>query len=252
VKAEAFVIHLARAQGRAPQVERLCKNLPMPVTVINAIDAETLSDQEIARVYRPGLHRPHYPFSLRRTEIACFLSHRRAWQMILDRGLDAALIVEDDVEPMPEFQGLLQHALTSAGRGDFLRFPKKARERGPTMAEDGPARIFVPRSVALGMQAQLVGRDAAAELLAFTREFDRPVDTIIQMRWLHGVRILSSSPVAVREVAAELGGTTVQGKAKPLAEILSREFNRRWYRLALQARNFRESLTRSRTGSVTH
>ena len=30
--------------------------------------------------------------------IGCFLSHRRAWQRLVDTGVDAALICEDDIE----------------------------------------------------------------------------------------------------------------------------------------------------------
>jgi GR25 family glycosyltransferase involved in LPS biosynthesis len=237
MKVEAFVIHLSRAQGRAPQVERLKASLPMPVTVIDAVDAELLRDDEIETVYRPDLQRPRYPFPLRRTEIACFLSHRKAWQTIIERGLDAGLVVEDDVELQPNFQEVLGLSLGHATPGDYLRFPKQARERGRATAEAGASCLFEPRALGLGMQAQLVGRDAASELLAFTREFDRPVDTTIQMRWLHGVRVLSSTPVAIREVAAELGGTTVQGKEKPFTEILSREVSRAGYRFAVRIRN---------------
>lgn len=232
MKVEAFVIHLARATGRAPQVERLRQNLTIPVTVIDAVDAEQLSEEEIVRVYRPGLHRPRYPFPLRRTEVACFLSHRKAWQTIMERGLDAGLIIEDDVELLPGVHHLFDSGLACATTKDVLRFPKKARERGAALNENGANRIFEPRLVGLGMQAQLVGRDAAGELLAFTREFDRPVDTTIQMRWLHGVRVLSSSPVVIREVAAALGGTTVQGKGKSHAETLLREMLRARYRFS--------------------
>ncbi|MEM1130996.1 MAG: glycosyltransferase family 25 protein, partial [Pseudomonadota bacterium] len=57
-------------------------------------------------------HRPDFPFALfndligphfwgsdhvKPGAIGCFLSHRAAWQTVLDRGWDAALIAEDDV-----------------------------------------------------------------------------------------------------------------------------------------------------------
>ncbi|WP_309083172.1 glycosyltransferase family 25 protein [Chelativorans sp.] len=251
MKVEAFIIHLARAHGRAPQVERLREALlPMPVTVIDAIDAERLSEDEIARVYRPGLHRPRYPFPLRRAEIACFLSHRTAWQTIIDRNLDAGLVVEDDVELLPNFRDVLELALANARPGDYVRFPKQARESdSQVVAEAGASRLFLPKVLGLGMQAQLVGREAASELLAFTRKFDRPVDTTIQMRWLHGVRVLSSAPVAIREVAAKLGGTTVQGKGKPFGEILSREVSRAGYRFAVAMRDVLNSRTAKDRGN---
>jgi len=234
VKAEAFVIHLARARGRAPQVERLRQSLPMPVTVIDAVDAERLSDEEIARVYRPVLHRPRYPFPLRRTEVACFLSHRMAWKTIIDRGLDAGLVIEDDVELLPNFPAMLSLARAKSRPGDYVRFPKQARENGRAIAQTGEASLIEPRHLGLGMQAQLVGRDAAQALLDVTETFDRPVDTTIQMRWLHRARVLTTAPLAIREVAADLGGTTVQGKGKSIRETLLREVLRARYRFAVK------------------
>jgi GR25 family glycosyltransferase involved in LPS biosynthesis len=74
-------------------------SLPLPVNIIDAVDGLKLSDGEISAVYRKNLHRPRYPFELGKAEVGCFLSHRKAWQEILDRGLDAGLIVEDDVAP---------------------------------------------------------------------------------------------------------------------------------------------------------
>src|SRR5438034_3575043 len=44
------------------------------------------------------------PFSISGGEIGCFLSRRRAWQQLLDDGLSAALIVEDDIELEPGFE----------------------------------------------------------------------------------------------------------------------------------------------------
>jgi hypothetical protein len=55
------------------------------------------------------------------------------------------------------------------------------------------------------------------------------------MRWLADIRVLAVRPPAVHQIGHLLGGTIVQKKSKPLSEILSREFKRAWYRLALRA-----------------
>lgn len=239
MNAEAFIIHLGRAQGRLLQVEKLHATLLLPATVIEAVDAKDLSDEDIARVYRPKVRRPRYPFALRKTEIACFLSHRKAWQTILDRDLEAGLIVEDDVEvDSHRFPEMLNFALARGREDTVIRFPEKARgEAGSVVAHSRDLRLVEPRHPGLGMQAQLVGREAAKALLAFTESFDRPVDTTIQMQWLHGVRVLRALPVVVSEVDAALGGTTIQGKSKTVGEILSREFHRTVYRFAVKAHN---------------
>jgi GR25 family glycosyltransferase involved in LPS biosynthesis len=236
IRAEAFIIHLARAEARRPQVDRLTATLPLPVNVVDAVDGLTLADGEIEAVYRRHLHRPRYPFELRKAEVGCFLSHRKAWQAILDRGLDAGLIVEDDVEPDEGLFGpALALAMETIRPGDYIRFPYRSHtDSGAEVAKAGDIALVEPAHVGLGMQTQLVGRQAAAELLKATEAFDRPVDTTIQMRWLAKIRILAVRPPAVRQIGHLLGGTIVQKKTKPLREVLSREVKRVWYRLALR------------------
>src|SRR3954470_22237545 len=100
---KAFISHLGRAAQRAAQVERLIATLPVPAEIIDAIDGLTLTDADRDRVYRRRLHKPTYPFPLSNSEIACFLSHRRAWAAIVEQGLDAGFVIEDDVELTTEF-----------------------------------------------------------------------------------------------------------------------------------------------------
>jgi GR25 family glycosyltransferase involved in LPS biosynthesis len=240
IRAEAFIIHLGRAEARKPQVDRLAATLPLPVNVVDAVDGLALGDGEIEAVYRRHLHRPRYPFALRKAEIGCFLSHRKAWQAILDRGLDAGLIVEDDVEPDEElFEPALALTLKTIRPGDYIRFPYRSHtDSGAEVAKAGEVTLVEPGHAGLGMQVQLVGRRAAAELLKATEAFDRPVDTTIQMRWLVKIRILAVRPPAVRQIGHLLGGTIVQKKTKPLSEVLSREVKRAWYRLALRIAAF--------------
>ena len=240
IRAEAFIIHLGRAEARKPQVERLTATLPLPVNVVDAVDGLALVDGEIEAVYRRNLHRPRYPFELRKAEIGCFLSHRTAWQAIIDRGLDAGLIVEDDVAPDEGLFGpALALAMETIRPGDYIRFPYRSHtDAGAEVARAGGAALVEPAHIGLGMQMQLVGRQAAGELLKATETFDRPVDTTIQMRWLANIRILAVRPPAVHQIGHLLGGTIVQKKSKPLSEVLSREIKRAWYRLALRVAAF--------------
>jgi GR25 family glycosyltransferase involved in LPS biosynthesis len=239
MKIEGFIIHLKRAHDRRPQAEALAAKLPLRTHILDAVDAADMSDEDVARVYQRHIHAPRYPFDLRRQEVACFLSHRKAWQTIIDRSLDAGLIAEDDVdiEETP-FRAVYDLAASKVGHGDIVRFPVKSGvEAGPIRAEQGMATLIEPKLVGLGMQMQLVGRDAARALLAATERFDRPVDTTIQVPGFVKVRILSARPTCVLHVDRKIGGTTVQKTKKPLSEVLSREVRRSIYRLAVQAKS---------------
>ncbi|KAB2682092.1 MULTISPECIES: glycosyltransferase family 25 protein [Brucella/Ochrobactrum group] len=233
---KAFIIHLERATDRQPQVEELVRKLPVETEVVNAVDGRTLDNQTISRVYRRSVHRPRYPFQLSTNEIACFLSHRKAWQEIIDQRLDAGLVLEDDVELTPDFAAAYSAACQILKADSFIRFPFRERESGRVVLTTEGVRVIEPVPVGLGMVAQLVGREAAQRLLSATEIFDRPVDTTAQMNWITGLKPLSVLPGGVKEISVRLGGSTIQ-KSRSLPDKLKREILRPLYRWKIKSRS---------------
>lgn len=238
-KIKAFIIHLDRAASRQRQVDALCHYLPVPAQVISAVDSRQLEDNEIEAAYRRKLHKPTYPFRLTTSEIACFLSHRKAWQAIVDQKLDAGFVVEDDVALTQDFEAAFSLARKKLNRKSFFRFPFHRREKGPVVAQDGYTRLIRPRPVGLGQVAQLIGHDAAKKLLKVTRHFDRPVDTMMQLFWVTGVRPFAVIPGGVMEISDVLGGSTLQ-KQRKFTEKLYREIARPLYRMRIAALSYKQ------------
>ena len=235
---DCLIIHLERSLERKPQVSKLKKDLAFRTKVIEAIDGSK-ADNDFSKSYTPRLLRPYYPFNLRSAEVACFQSHRKCWQEILDQGLEAALIVEDDVDIIDqEFMSAVKLAMKEIKMGDLIRLPVKPREkpRNSSVKRDNIS-IFEPTLVGLGTQAQIVTYDAARRLLESTKRFDRPIDVYLQLRWKHGVRILTLWPNGVREHSSSLGGSLI-GKEKNYGNKLRRELLRPLYRakISLYAR----------------
>lgn len=231
---KAFIIHLTRATDRKPQVDKLIHELPVKTEVIDAVDSRTLTDAEIGRVYKHKLHAPRYPFELSKNEIACFLSHRKAWQAIVDQQLDTGFVIEDDIELTDVFNAAFHAVSNHFEPGSFVRFTfRDDREDGREVFRNNEVRIIIPNPIGLGMVAQLVSFDAAKKLLAITERFDRPVDTTIQMRWVTDLQPLAVIPGGVKEISAQLGGTTIQHK-KSLSDKLKREIMRPIYRMRVR------------------
>tara|TARA_B100000925_G_scaffold286810_1_gene265090 strand:+ start:2507 stop:3268 length:762 start_codon:yes stop_codon:yes gene_type:complete len=230
---DCLIIHLERSLERKPQVRKLKKDLPYRVKVVEAVDGSKPGN-DFSKSYIPRLLRPRYPFRLRSAEVACFQSHRKCWQEILDRSLEAALIVEDDVDIIDrEFAAAVKLAMKEIKMGDLIRFPMKPRERprNRSVKQDNIS-IFEPTMIGLGTQAQIVTYDAARRLLEKTERFDRPIDVYLQLRWKHGVRILTLWPNGVREHSSSLGGSLI-GKEKSNGNKLLRELLRPLYRAKL-------------------
>lgn len=238
---KSFVIHLDRATGRRLQVDRLLASLPGPAAVLPAVDGRQLTDDALHDVARRGLHRPHYPFALSRSEVACFLSHRRAWQAILDDRLDAAIIAEDDADiAAPEFDDVMAAVVAGIQPDEFVRLPHRERyEPGSVVREQDGVRVVEPRLPALGMVLQVVGREAARRLLDASTAFDRPIDSFVQMRWLHGARILTVRPIVVREIGDLLGGSVIHARRPGFVHRVVHELQRPLIRLAVHRANAR-------------
>src|SRR5690606_37340096 len=162
----------------------------------------------------------------------CFLSHRNAWQKIVDRDLDGALVIEDDVDILPDLFGRAFRLATEAtvGRNAYVQFglrPPKGEVK--TIARDGDVSILRAARVPLGTMCQFVSRSAAAMLLDATNVIDRPVDAFLQMHWLSGVHPVVAVPSGIIDRTETIGGSTIHS-TKPLPEKISREWRRFIYR----------------------
>jgi len=235
VQTDCLIIHLERAHARLPQVRAMMDMVPLPAQIVEAIDGQNMSAAQ-SHAYRLRHLRPRYPFPLRPSEVATFHSHRTCWRKIIEDGLEAGLILEDDLHLDPEiFPKALNLAMSHAQQGELVRFPIKMRETPlRDIAPNGPIHLHSYDTIALGMVAQLVTRDAAQALLAATETFDRPVDSFLQMQWIHHVPVRTVWPSGVREISNELGGSLISRKSGPL-ERLRREVLRPLYRRKIKA-----------------
>lgn len=237
---KAYIIHLDRARERLSQLERIRSTLEqsasaIKVEVITAVDAVDMSDVALKSYVSASFFSPRYPFSLRPSEAACFLSHRKCWEIIVASKGDGALVVEDDVSiDASNFMVALEAAVKAGGANSYVRFPVKAgRDKGQTVLTHGPFTVVEPIVPGLGAQCQYVGKDAAKVLLDASKRFDRPVDSFIQLRKAHQVRVLSVLPLVVSEISANIGGTHIHNKEKRPIERLLRIALRLKYRLSL-------------------
>lgn len=231
-----FVIHLARAVQRREHVAALQRLSSVPLAVIDAVDGTKLSEAEIAAVYASeGLLQPRYPFDISKGEIGCFLSHRKAWQAIVDSGADAGLVFEDDAVVDAEvFPQAVAAALGWMGQGDLVEFQTRSME-GTVIAELGPYRLLEPEVPPVRLSAQLIGAEAARRLLTATERFDRPVDGVVQLLGVTRQRILCIEPSGVRDDTVAVGGTTIQKKGTALLHQIGKSWHRTAYRRAVRA-----------------
>ena len=88
--AHAFVINLDRNPEKWEAVAGRLQNQGIRFERLPAVDGRQLED---VRAYCTPACARFCP----KAAIGCFLSHKRAWQAVVDRGLQEALVFEDDV-----------------------------------------------------------------------------------------------------------------------------------------------------------
>ncbi|MEM9581712.1 MAG: glycosyltransferase family 25 protein [Pseudomonadota bacterium] len=216
-----FVIHLARATARRVQVAHIVASTP-DAQVLPACDGAALPEAKRKALYPASpLFKPRYPFALSNGEIGCFESHKAAWRRIVEENLNAALIVEDDVQIDPAvFKPALLFACTQMNDWGYIQFQVRAVKGSGTMiAENDGCRLVRPDLIPLRTSAQLVSRRTAARLLEKTEQIDRPVDTFLQMRWETGVEVACAIPSGVSDRTAEAGGSTLSKKRGLIDEV---------------------------------
>ncbi|XP_068096230.1 procollagen galactosyltransferase 2 isoform X2 [Hyperolius riggenbachi] len=97
---EIYMINLKRRQDRRVRMLRSLHELQIQVKIFDAVDGKALNASQLKTMnidMVPGYHDPYSGRTLTRGEIGCFLSHYYLWKEIVERGLENALIIEDDV-----------------------------------------------------------------------------------------------------------------------------------------------------------
>jgi glycosyl transferase family 25 len=132
-------------------------------------------------------------------EIGCYASHLMAASIVVDRGLEHALILEDDAEFSPEFAQSLENILASLPASwDLVHLsgvPSHATKPVARFEQTG-ALVRYSR-VPSGTVAYLISRTGAKKFLTPSRRY-WPVDTDMRQPWRFGFEIYGVVPAVVQ------------------------------------------------------
>jgi GR25 family glycosyltransferase involved in LPS biosynthesis len=241
-----MIIHLPTAVQRTTHVQNMLATLDsMPITkhcaknIIQAIDGSTITPSIRDQNYCEYQHSPHFTFQLTNNEIACFLSHKKAWQQVVDQNLSSALIMEDDVRINESiFANALQLAYNHLKENCIIRFKgsqrKKFREYFLGHTNN---RLYVPYVPYLGAFTYLISQQTAVKLLKLSSTFDRPVDSFLQLIPHQGIYSAEIYQAGVKEISGNIGGSMIQHQKRFQKHIFGpiyREYLRSRFRIHLK------------------
>lgn len=163
--------------------------------------------------YDPALSRRHCKRSLHKAEIGCYSSHVQAWRMLLAHPHAVQMIVlEDDVAADWQMLAKIASYDWSALNVHYLKLSARAYPSARTLTRSHPqfhaARSpFFPHhllqftGLALGTQAYLITRQAAARFSAHCQVISRPIDREIDRAWATGIPVIGFVPFPAMELS---------------------------------------------------
>jgi glycosyl transferase family 25 len=222
---KVFVISLSDAVQRRESACAQLNGARVSWEFVDAVRSDSETVVEMLKTCRDS-RKWHKP--LLAGEIACYLSHRKVWQKMIDEQIESALILEDDFllkMPMDEIIELLQRFQSDYDMIKIFGNPKHSRSVEECLINQRIYQLHQAFSVTGITVAQWVRANALPRLLAKSERIERPIDMDLKHHWEYPLKILHLLPPVVDEVSSQLGGSSI-GARKPKKTV--RQWLKRW------------------------
>ena len=145
-----------------------------PVELLPGIDAKEL-DGTIAELLVRNSVIVHECVKMTLSEVACYLAHLQAWKTFLESEDDYALILEDDTEPIVEYEDFLEEAKSWGCGWAFVQAEWSGE--GSLHNPDFHPKMIRAHACGFGAMAYVISREGA-HMLADTGVV-KPPDLIL-------------------------------------------------------------------------
>jgi glycosyl transferase, family 25 len=174
-----YLINLARRPDRRAAMAEQAGRLGLDLTRLDAVDARDAGPESLDQWFRPKGPLGEIP----KGDKCCSLSHRAAWEQLLESGEDYAAVLEDDVVLKPGAEFVLGGADWIPRGPDLIKLehygpPGQAVLLSDFIEVGRGFRLARLRSRHTGAAAYILSRRAAEILVAIPR-FDLPVDHLL-------------------------------------------------------------------------
>ncbi len=102
-----YVINLKRSTERMESMSEALEAMNVDYERVEGVDAQLLSNELLSKNATLSVE---YPYELTKGELACFFSHRKCWEKLVNSHHEWALILEDHCE----FSNEAKRYITSA------------------------------------------------------------------------------------------------------------------------------------------
>lgn len=176
VQIPIYLINLDRSPVRLRLFTEQAQSLGLAFERIAAVDGDMLSEEECSAHQSEGI-----AGRVTGAELACCLSHRRAWQAIHDRGEPWGIVFEDDIHISPEFPSVMCDLERAPPDADIIKIEAWPRKTfiSRTAIDFNGRRLHRLKGLSLGAAAYAISRPACERLLARDAVFPWALDNYL-------------------------------------------------------------------------
>ncbi|MFQ3248221.1 glycosyltransferase family 25 protein [Glaciecola sp.] len=215
-KWKIYLINLARSTDRLAACARQFEEHELSFERIEAIDGDKLSPASISEIY--DFSHSSYHKHMTNGEIACYLSHVKVWQKVVDEQLDYAVILEDDILLKDDILEGLEAVHQIQQPWDLIKLAEAPEKR--KVVHQYPVDDFslvTYNKVPIRCCAQVISLSGAKKLLAKSANVTRPIDIELQYWWESDLNIFGLKPYIVKpnqNLVSEIDRESNRKKAK--------------------------------------
>jgi len=213
-----YVINMSDNTERMENCHAFLEAQGIAYTRFEAVNGNTLSEDEVAEVYDSKANDKKFRHPLLRGEVGCYLSHLELWKTIANDTAEGAIILEDDFSAANDLARVL--ASLCADTGDwgmaklYTRRPqKKMLASRPLCQGRTLARPYQIPNTTLGYA---IRKPAASRFLMHCLPFARPIDEDLKHFWEHGVEIQVVLPPPLGRYEGDKMGASIELERKAM------------------------------------
>lgn len=189
-----FIINLARSESRLKKMTAALADMNIEFRRIEAVDGEFLGASEVASFYDSN-HTDVYYKHLNNGEIACYLSHRKAWQIMVDEQLPFAVILEDDITLTDGLVHVMETVSQLPTDWDYIKLAEQPVKRKAVDSQEfASLQRVIYNKLPARTCAQVVSLAGAHKLLNHSQRIFRPIDIDLQYWWEKELRVFGLIP----------------------------------------------------------
>ena len=225
-----YVINLARSPGRRARIEHRLQSLGIDFELVEAFDTAHLARPDLSR-YIAGDSEDFAPDRAWSSgTIGCALSHQMCYRDMLARGVDRAVILEDDAILLPGFDTVLRWLESAMSPDDLILLFCQSVTNLPFAPLSAIRSVHINRYYGVyyatkrnlhGGVAYAVGQNVARSLLRVNSPIRFPADAW-SMYYKNGgykyLRVVHPSPI-MHDFASDFGTRTSGPESRKAAAL---------------------------------